>query len=112
MTIKLANLGGGGFAFVGTRHTTVCLLPGTELRFDRSIRYFHNFSHLRFGGQKVARFRHFSTDESSGSCDALELSDGRIVRLAELAAGQTAAVMQVPLAEQPASNDRAVHETK
>ena len=33
VTINRANLGGGGVALVGRRDTTVCLLPGTELRF-------------------------------------------------------------------------------
>jgi hypothetical protein len=100
VTIGFASSSGGGFAFVENRDATVCLLPGTELRFDRSTRYFHNLRHLRFGGQKVAWFLRCSTDESRSSFDALELADGRIVMLSELAAGQTATVLQVPPPEQ------------
>jgi hypothetical protein len=92
VTINHANSSGSGFAFVGKRDATVSLLPGTKLQFDKCIRYFHNFSHLRFGGQKVARFLRCSTNDSSSSYDALELADGRIVVLSELAVGQTATV--------------------
>ena len=73
VTIGFASSSGGGFAFVENRDATVRLLPGTELRFDRSTRYFHNLRHLRFGGQKVAWFLRCSTDESGAASMHLSL---------------------------------------
>jgi hypothetical protein len=96
VTIRFADTASCGFAAVGEPGAAVRLLPGTELEFDNAIRYHHRFSRLRFGGRKAARVRRLSTDGSSGSCDALELSDGRIVMLMQLAAGQTTTVRQVP----------------
>jgi hypothetical protein len=72
------------------------------LEFDKAIRYHYRFSGLRFGGRKVARFRRLSTAVSNGSHDVLELLDGRVIMLTELATGQAATVRQIPLAVPPA----------
>lgn len=103
VTTDFAKPGTRGFAAVGKLDVAVCLVPGTELAFEKDIRYHHRFSSLRFCiSHKIARFRRFNMDGPSAGHDALELADGRIVMLAELAAGQTATVMQIPPSAQPA----------
>jgi hypothetical protein len=93
-----ATSGCSGFGLVEEPDATVYLIPGTELAFDKDIQYHDRFSVLRFRVEhKKARFRQFSND-SNASRFALELADGLLVMLAELAAGQTATVVRVPFA--------------
>jgi hypothetical protein len=92
-----------GFAAVGKPDVAVCLLPGTELAFEKDIQYSNRFSLLRFGlGYRIARFRQFNIDNPHDEHDALEFQDGRIVMVSELAADQTATVVKVPPSAQPA----------
>ena len=93
-----------GFAAVGTPDAAVLLVPGTELEFDKDIKYYRRFSLLRFSrGYKTAKFRHFNTGIAGGEQDLIEFADGRIVMVSELVAGQTATVVQVPRTAQPES---------
>jgi hypothetical protein len=86
----------------GPPEVAVCLLPGTELAFDDNVRYDHAFSF--FGkarvNHKVARFRQIDLDDPHVQHDALEFPDGRVLKVARLAAGQTATVLQLPVATQ------------
>ena len=96
VTIESGDSGVCGFALVGRPGEAIRLLPDTTLEFDKEIRHFHRFSRLRFRiGHKTARFRHFPRDANANN-DALELADGRLIMLTELAAEQTATVMKVP----------------
>ena len=78
----------------------VCLLPGTELAFDDDVRYDRAFS--LFGkpcvSHKVARFRQIDVDDPHVQHDALEFPNGQVLKLTELVAGQTATVLQLPIA--------------
>jgi len=86
-----------GFAPGGKPDGAVSLLSGTELEFDKDIKYYHRFSLLRFSrGYKTAKFRRFDTGASPDKRDAIEFPDGRLVMVAELVGGQTATVVQVP----------------
>jgi hypothetical protein len=80
----------------------VCLLPGTELAFDDNVRYDRAFS--LFGkarlNHKVARFRQIDLDDPHVHHDALEFPDGQVLKVTRLAAGQTATVLQLPVATQ------------
>jgi hypothetical protein len=80
----------------------VCLLPGTELAFDSNVRYKAGFS--LFGdarvNHKVARFRQIDVDDPHVQHDALEFPDGQILKLTHLVAGQSATVLQLPVATQ------------
>ena len=97
VTTGLTESGFGGFAAVEKPDVAVRLMPGTELVFDETIQYYHRFSSRRFCvDHKIAKFREFRTDDPNAKCDALELLDGRIVMVTELAAGQTATVRQLP----------------
>ena len=84
----------------------VCLLPGTELAFDDNVRYDRAFS--LFGkarvNHKVARFRQIDLDDPYVQHDALEFPDGQILKVAQLTAGQTATVLQLPVATQHAEH--------
>lgn len=78
----------------------VCLLPGTELAFDQDVRYDRAF---RLCGKarvhhRVARFRQIDMNDRHVHHDALEFPDGRVVKVAWLTAGQTATVLQLPVA--------------
>jgi hypothetical protein len=86
----------------GPPEVAVCLLPGTELAFDDAVRYDRAFSF--FGkarvNHKVARFRQIDLDDAYVQHDALEFPDGQVLKVARLAAGQTATVLQLPVATQ------------
>jgi hypothetical protein len=84
----------------GPPKVAVCLLPGTELAFDEDVRYDRAFSF--FGkarvNHKVARFRQIDLDDPHVQHDALEFPNGQVLKVAQLAAGQTATVLQLPVA--------------
>ena len=84
----------------------VCLLPGTELAFDDNVRYDRAFSLLGKAhvNHKVARFRQIDLDDPYVQHDALEFPDGQILKVAQLTAGQTATVLQLPVATQHAEH--------
>src|SRR5215472_15691363 len=111
VTMELARSSARGFAAVGEHGAklvihdsppkiAVCLLPGTELTFDDEVRYDRAFS--LFGqahvNHKVARFRQIDMDDRHVQHDALEFPNGQVLKLTELAAGQTATVLQLPVA--------------
>ena len=88
-----------GFAAVGEPHVAVCLLPGTEVAFEREVECEHIFKVFRgrkLIGKKVARFRQIKLEEPNAHHDALEFPDGQIVLLTRLCEGQHAAVLQLP----------------
>ena len=99
-----------GFApQTGLNPITVCVLPGTELAFDKPIESYKAFSALDFietyrgnnirtSVHSVARFRQINKDTPNVHHDALELPDGEIVRLQDLTLGQMATVLQLPAA--------------
>ena len=88
-----------GFAAVGEPHVAVCLLPGTEVAFEREVECEHIFKVFRSQkliGEKVARFRMIKMEEPNAHQDALEFPDGQIVLLTRLCEGQHATVLQLP----------------
>lgn len=83
----------------------VCLLPGTELAFDRPVSYKEQGGigwddkpkiHIVGTGYKVARFTQVNMDKAKAYHDALELPDGEIVLLHQLTHRQEAKVLQLP----------------
>jgi hypothetical protein len=87
-----------GFAAVGEPDVAVCLLPGTELAFDREVDYDRGFGLLpgRTIKATVARFRQINQDRRTSHRDALEFPDGEVVLLTRLWEGQHATVLQLP----------------
>jgi len=88
-----------GFAAIGEPNVAVCLLPGTEVAFEKEVERDHAFDRLlpsmRFGkvGDKVARFRQVNMDRPNVHHDALEFPDGQIVLVTRLCEGQRATVL-------------------
>jgi hypothetical protein len=109
-----------GFACRGDRTTAVCLLPGTELAFERPVTGREPLlmrAILRLLGRpsaaptyRTAIFRQINKDCTMVHHDALEFPDGKVVLLTHLAEGQRATVLQLPAAprtrEEAASQHR------
>jgi len=113
VTTELARSSTRGFTAVGEHgaklvvhdappQVAVCLLPGTELAFDDYVRYDRAFS--LFGkarvNHKVARFRQIDLNDPHVQHDALEFPNGQVLKVGQLVAGQTATVLQLPVATQ------------
>jgi hypothetical protein len=99
VTTKFNNTLTGGFAGVQEPTVAVCLLPGTEVAFEREVvceNVFKVFRSQKLIGQKVARFRQINMEEQNVHHDALEFPDGQIVLLTRLCEGQHATVLQLP----------------
>jgi hypothetical protein len=109
VTTKFHNTITRGFASVGEPRVAVCLLPGTELAFDRDVECEAALSIFptKKIGQKVARFRQINTDHPTLHHDALEFPDGQVVLLTSLCENQHATVLQMPAAARPKSEERA-----
>jgi hypothetical protein len=85
-----------GFASVDERNTAICLLPGTELAFEKEVRCETGMI-LSWGlGHKVAKFRQVNQGQAKVHHDALEFPDGKTVLLTQLCKGQRATVLQLP----------------
>ena len=76
----------------------VCLLPGTEIAFERNVECEPAFPILpkKKIGSKLARFRQINLDQPAMHHDALEFPDGQIVLVTRLCEGQRATVLQLP----------------
>ena len=87
-----------GFAAVDDPNVAVCLLPGTELAFDRNVEYDPSFPLLpkRRVADRVARFREVDLDQPMTHHDALEFPNGQVVLVTRLVEGQTLTVLQMP----------------
>jgi len=89
-----------GFATIGEPDVAVCLLPGTEVAFERDVECDGAFRFFRSSlKQKVARFWQVNLDQPTTHHDALEFPDGEIVLLTELREGQHVTVLQLPDAQ-------------
>jgi len=107
VSTRFSNSITGGFATVGEPNVAVCLLPGTEVAFEKEVEYESRglFSKRIPGkklGEKVARFRQVKKEEPHVHHDALEFPDGQIVLLTCLSQGQQATVLQLPAAPRTA----------
>jgi len=80
--------------------TAVCILPGTELGFDKAIKLRWSYNEgTRFEGQfTTAIFRQRDKDKTNVHHDVLEMPDGQQVLLTHLEEGQNATVLQLPAA--------------
>jgi hypothetical protein len=111
VTTELAKSSTRGFAAVGELGTklvihdsppgmAVCLLPGTELAFDEDVEYDRAFSFLGKArvNHKVASFRQIDVKDPDVHHDALEFPNGQVLKITQLVPGQTATVLQLPVA--------------
>ena len=100
-----------GFCAENQPGIAVCLLPGTELVFAQPVRYGGGWGSLvnfvkactghDMAAATLARFRQVDLDNPHTHHDAIELADGRVIRLALLREGQQARVLQLPAAADP-----------
>jgi hypothetical protein len=95
----ISNFANSGFAAIGQADIAVCLLPGTEVAFERDVEFDGLFGVRRRLKQKLARFRQINLDQPTMHHDALEFPDGEIVLVTELREGQHATVLQLPALE-------------
>ena len=103
ITTKFENSMTRGFSAIGEPNVAVCLLPGTEVAFEKEVQYerfFVLFPSMKHGNpkQKVARFRQINVGRPMVHHDALEFPDGETVLLTRLCEGQHATVLQLPAA--------------
>ena len=84
-----------GFGAKEQPNVAVCLLPGTELAFEHDVQT-GGMMFRKSIGARLARFRQIDTDKPHRHHDALEFSNGTIVLVTDLAAGQRATVLQLP----------------
>src|ERR1700680_2138032 len=94
-----------GFAAKGEPSVAVCLLPGTELAFERDVRYNRNWLSTRSTGFSVARFCAIEPGASLQHHDALSFPDGKTVLVNLLSEGQRARVLQLPVIPREQSVD-------
>jgi hypothetical protein len=103
VTMKFQNSMTRGFAAIGGPNVAVCLLPGTEVAFEKEVKYeriFAFFANAKLG-KRVARFRQINIGKPNVHHDALEFPDGETVLLTRLCEGQHATVLQLPAAPRP-----------
>lgn len=108
-----------GFCAENEAGVAVCLLPGTELAFAEPVRYngfwgsLVNYVKSRMGydmaNATLARFRQVDLDNPHTHHDAIELADGRVIKLSFLHEGQRARVLQLPAQADPAHRHVHVH---
>jgi hypothetical protein len=83
-------------------NVAVCLLPGTEIAFDKNVECQPLFDigilPSKKIGQRLARFRQTNMDNAVSHHDALEFPNGQVVLLTRLCEGQRATVLQLPAA--------------
>jgi hypothetical protein len=102
VTTHFANSITRGFAAVGEPNVAVCLLPGTEVAFEKEIEFegglgsFLKWKRAKRSGEMVARFRQVNKDQPHRHHDALEFPNGEFVLLTRLCDGQFATVLQLP----------------
>jgi len=88
-----------GFAAVGEPNVAVCLLPGTEVAFEKEVEYYRNFGiGTEKVGERMARFRQANSNQPMAHHDALEFPGGQTILLTKLCEGQRATVLQLPAA--------------
>ena len=108
VTSEFAGTKTRGFASPADPATAVCLRPGTEVVFEDSA-YANGLLFRRNIGERLARFRQVDLDRAAQHHDALEFANGTIVLVTDLAVGQKATVLQLPVdpAEEPAATTTA-----
>jgi hypothetical protein len=102
-----------GFASVEGRNVAVCLLPGTELAFEKEVQFdvgfvFHSRRQL---GHRVAKFRQINKGQPNVHHDALEFPDGQTVLLTQLCEGQRATVLQMPASPRVTTDEVRRHDS-
>ena len=101
VSTRFASSATHGFTAVGEPNVAICLLPGTEVVFEKEVLFDQGWSffHKHKAVGTVARFRQVNLDRPNVHHDALEFADGRIALVHALREGQHATVLQLPAAQ-------------
>jgi hypothetical protein len=114
VSTKFSTGGTRGFASPDDPKVAVCLRPGTEIAFENDVQT-EGMMFRKHIGVRLARFRQIDLNKRYQHHDALEFSNGAIVLVTNLTAGQRATVLQLPaspIEERPqASQPAARYET-
>ncbi len=116
VTKRFWNTTTRGFSAIDEPALAVCLLPGTEVGFEKEVERELTGFQLIWRGRKVviphkvARFRQVNTENPCTHHDSLEFPNGEIVLLTHLRAGQCATVLQLPVQAQPQAAVQATSE--
>ena len=97
-----------GFASSAEPTVAVCLRPGTEIAFEQNA-YAEGTIFRKNIGAKLARFRQIDLDKPAQHHDALEFSNGKIVKVTDLVVGQRVRIVQLPA--DPATKRTAIERT-
>jgi len=110
LTTRNFNTGTRGFAAPEDAKTAVCVLPGTELAFAKSVKCSLRglFAwKVTMVDHTTAIFRKINKNNPHIHHDALEFPDGQIVLLTDVFEGQEATVLQLPAQPAIASEAKA-----
>lgn len=99
MTTRFSDSITRGLATVDQPQVAVCLLPGTEVAFDRAVEYEHPFGWFRNRTTKstVARFRQVNMVNSHTHHDAFEFPGEKPILVTRLIKNQFLTVLQLPI---------------
>ena len=95
VSTKFSTGGTRGFASPDDPKVAVCLRPGTEIAFENDVQT-GGMMFRKSIGARLARFRQIDLNKPNQHHDALEFSNGAIVLVTNLTAGQRATVLQLP----------------
>ncbi|HUN95568.1 MAG TPA: hypothetical protein VMU69_04940 [Bradyrhizobium sp.] len=87
-----------GFAAVEHPKVAICLLPGTELAFEKDVEWYRPFKMFRRKEHlgKLGRFRQINLEKRHAHHDAIEFPSGKVILLTLLCERQRAKVLQLP----------------
>jgi hypothetical protein len=86
-----------GFASPAEKGVAVCLLPGTELAFERNVKYGGGWFKSQTINYNVAKFCKIAPEILCQHHDALAFPDGSTVLVNSLTKGQRLRVLQLPI---------------
>ena len=116
LTVRSFGTGTNGFAsskeddLQGNMCTAICLLPGTEIAFDKPVETDVSNHAYAPEAAATARFRQINKDQPHVHHDALDFGDGKLVLLTFIKTGQKATVLQLPAA--PKTDAEAQEQTR
>src|SRR5262249_9352838 len=88
ISTSFPNTSTRGFGSVDDCNVAVCLLPGTELAFEKEVQCETGMLLSWSLGHRVAKFPRVNKEQSNLHHDALEFPDGKTVLLTQLCKGQ------------------------
>ncbi len=98
-----------GFASESDPNVAVCMLPGTELAFEREVKYDNRWIWTRTINYRVGKFNQIDPHIPDRHHDAIEFPDGNYVLVTQLCEGQRATVLQLPATAHPAGEHEPAH---